>query len=121
MLYQYSTCTPVKKENDRTFDFIKVKVMTIKQLLQSVQDDARPVKGIQFHLAQLSLRGRDIAGTCSAIFVIVILVVYILCDLISIYLQNIYFVSRRFLTYFFPENIGSSPVDVLCGVKSSML
>ena len=33
----------------------KVKVMTIKQLLQSVQDDARPVKGIQFHLAQLSL------------------------------------------------------------------
>ena len=99
----------------------KLKMMTIKQLLQSVQDDARPVKGIQFHLAQLSLRGRDIAGTCSAIFVIVILVVYILCDLIIIYLQNIYFVSRRFLTYFFPENIGSSPVDVLCEVKSSML
>ena len=92
--------------------------MTIKQLLQSVQDDARPVKGIQFHLAQLSLRGRDIAGTCSVIFVIVILVVYILCDLINIYLQNIYFVSRRFLTYFFPENIGSSPVDVLCGSEN---
>ena len=89
----------------------KVKVMTIKQLLQSVQDDARPVKGIQFHLAQLSLRGRDIAGTCGVIFVIVILVVYILCDIISIYLQNICIYCRRFLTYFFPENIGSSPVE----------
>ena len=85
--------------------------MTIKQLLQSVQDDARPVKGIQFHLAQLSLRGRDIAGTCGVIFVIVILVVYILCDIISIYLQNICIYCRRFLTYFFPENIGSSPVE----------
>ena len=89
--------------------------MTIQQLLQTVQDDARPVKGIQFHLAQLSLRGRDIAGTCSVIFVIVILVVYILCDIISIYLQNICIYCRRFLTYFFPENIGSSPVDVLYG------
>ena len=92
--------------------------MTIQQLLQGVRDDARPVKGIQFHLAQLSLRGRDIAGTCSVIFVIVIIIVYIICDLISIYLQNIYIYCRRFLTYFFPENIGSSPVDVLYGSET---
>ena len=92
--------------------------MTIQQLLlHSVQDDARPVKGIQFHLAQLSLRGRDIAGTCSVSFVIVILVVYILCDLISIYLQNIYIYCRRFLTYFFPENMSMFSMEV----KSSML
>ena len=56
-----------------------------------------------------------LAGTCSVIFMVVILVVNILCDLISIYLQNIYIYCRRFLTYFFPEDIGSSPVDVLCG------
>ena len=94
--------------------------MTINS--SSVQDDARPVKGIQFHLAQLSLRGRDIAGTCSAIFVIVFLVVYILCDLISIYLQNIYFVSRRFLTYFFFQRISTQVLSMFSEeVKPSML
>ena len=41
------------------------------------------------------------AGTCNSIFNIVILVVYILCDINSIYLQNIYIYCRRFLTYFF--------------------
>ena len=64
------------------------------------------------------MRGGDIAGTYSVIFVIVILIVYIICDLISIYLQNIYIYCRRFLTYFFPENIGSSPVDVLYGSET---
>ena len=63
------------------------------------------------YLAKLILTG--FAGTCNSIFSIVIFVIYILCDITSIYLQNIYIYSRRFLTYFFPENIGSSPVDPL--------
>ena len=90
--------------------------MTIQQLLQSVQDDARPDQGIQFHLAQLSLRGRDIAGTRIVMFIIISR--YVFCDLITILLQNIYIYCRRFLTCFFPENIGSSPVDVLCGSET---
>ena len=90
--------------------------MTIQQLLQSVQDDARPDQGIQFHLAQLSLRGRDIAGTRIVMFIIISR--YVFCDLITILLQNIYIYCRRFLTCFFPENIGSSPVDVLCGSEN---
>ena len=85
--------------------------MTIQQLLQSVQDDARPDQGIQFHLAQLSLRGRDIAGTRIVMFIIISR--YVFCDLITILLQNIYIYCRRFLTCFFPENIGSSPVEYL--------
>ena len=99
--------------------------MTIQQLLvllHSVQDDARPVKGIQFHLAQLSLRGRDIAGTCSVIFVIVILVYNILCDLISIVLQNIHIVCGRFLTYFLFQRISTQVLSMFSvEVKTSMI
>ena len=73
-------------------------MMTIQQLLQCVQDYTRPVKGIQFYHAQLSLRGRDIAGTCIDMFIIISR--YVFCDPIAILLQNIYFGSRRFLTYF---------------------
>ena len=43
---------------------------------------------------------------------------YVFCDLIAILLQNICLYCRRFLTYFFPENIGSTPVDVLCGSEN---
>ena len=97
--------------------------MTIQQpLLHSVQDDARPVKGIQFHLAQLSLRGRDIAGTCSVIFVIVFLVYNILCDLISIVLQNIHIVCGRFLTYFLFQRISAQVLSMFSvEVKTSMI
>ena len=113
MLYR-CYCTPALEGKWQNFRFYLKSKWWQSGDSSSVQDDARPVKGIQFHLPQLSLRGRDIAGTCNSIFNIVILVVYILCDINSIYLQNIYIYCRRFLTYFFPENIGSSPVDVLC-------
>ena len=96
--------------------------MTIQQLLQGLRDDARPVKGIQFHLAQLSLRGRDIAGTCSVIFVIVFLVYNILCDLISIVLQNIHIVCGRFLTYFLFQRISAQVLSMFSvEVKPSMI
>ena len=96
--------------------------MTIQQLLQTVQDDARPVKGIQFHLAQLSLRGRDIAGTCNVIFVIVFIVYNILCDLISIVLQNIHIVCGRFLTYFLFQRISAQVLSMFSvEVKPSMI
>ena len=47
------------------------------------------------------------AGTCNVIFVIVILVYNILCDLISIVLQNIHIVCGRFLTCFLFQRIST--------------
>ena len=70
------------------------------------------MQGIQFHLAQLSLRGRDIAGTCNVIFIIVILVYNILCDLISIVLQNIHIVCGRFLTHFLFQRISTQVLSI---------
>ena len=64
----------------------------------------------------------ELAGTCNSIFSIVIFVIYILCDINSIYLQNIYIICRRFLTYFFFQRISAQVLSMFSvEVETSML
>ena len=68
------------------------------------------------------LSARSFAGTCNVIFVKVVLVYNILCDLISIVLQNIHIVCGRSLTYFLFQRISTQVLSMFSvEVKRSMI